>query len=83
MTTTGVAGLIAVISHDVRWVLAILVNLVGFLVSVRKASGDERVRLYKILARTSNGIAAVTPLSLLRRKPPDQKEPEAGDERDE
>lgn len=80
MTTIGVASLIAVISLAVRGVFAEFVIFVGFLVSSKGASEEQRWRLYKMLARTSRGIAAISPSPSFPRKPLPRRKPVSTDD---
>ena len=64
MSTLGVAGLAAMIAIADRRVIALLVALVGFLVSSWHQDPKQRASLFAVLARTLPKIA-VSPTAML------------------
>jgi hypothetical protein len=61
MVTLGVAGLVAVLAMTDRRVIALLLALVGFLVTCRRQDMKQQALLLKVFLQTLRDIAAISP----------------------
>lgn len=63
MMALGAAGLVAVLAMTDRRVIALLLALVGFLVTCRRQDKEQQASLLKVFLQTLRDIAVISPPS--------------------